>query len=790
MTPRIFLYDIRLPGTSSGPTQIGSVRLVDLPRYMERQLKEITDEVYHIRRDFLDTENIIEPSLSVSAFLEGVDHLVVRLDARIDWNGFPEIVDELVAKLKARQKRNPETAQWILYSSKYELQLELACGPEGLSVDKRNMLAAFKMGELDAVLEDEQVIYHHSRAAYFRLPSGELSDFFLRVGNLQRRSRLLEIVSFWSLPFLKNCTHILAETWSISTTAAYLAEFLRNYDNARKLVSWSYLGAYLPSSTEEQRRLEVLTREVHRNGGQVLVLISATSTGKLRSFLFQVTKKVIDASCSYGVIDTLTILTICSEGDHGNVVHDASRMLESNGLLGVIDDPDDTEPNIIEVNSETYFPDYRLRQAENFSAVRHPEPTRKFFENYSGHGIFCVCRRGRTHKPERHHSFYVDFIKLNAHPAFSASLKEKILEIGEADVVVSRDDKASLAFLSTFKSVHLEEFGVNRFKEFLVSSFSEVASRNSLSNALSVQGSNVIFLDPVFITGGHVRDLAIAVRNNVTRGKPPIARMRHLVGLFRPQTEIKTRYGRQFYPKMSNHNGFDGMLLAVEELKLPNWDEAKCPWRIELQKHERLFADSNLNATERAYIDARINSITEGMTDGLRGDDVFFKRYPNDSFRFSFGSYFLDSDKVIKRNAELGIILRPEDIDYADIVCAVAAAFQEWREANKKRRPAFYQLRPLPPIDPEIVGDTNGYNEPALRAAIWRCLKINEIALDRSDNDLTTTLGHIFLGSGENEHRVLGGEAALAFGAELMRLLGHDTFEKIDWAYLKSLAAG
>lgn len=788
MTPRIFLYDIRLPGTSSGPSYVGIVKIQDLQRYIERQVKEITDEVYHIRRDFLDSENIIEPSLGISALLGAVDHLVVRLDARIDWSGFPELINDILGRLKARHKRNPETAHWLLSSSKYEHRLKLAWSPEHQPTDPVAVLNAIKLAELDAVLEDEQVIYHHSRAAFFRLPSGELSDFFLRVGNLQRRSRLLEMVAFWSLPFLKNCTHILAETWSISTTAAYLAEFLRNYDSSRNFVSWSYLGAYLPSSLEEQRRLKVLTKEVHCNGGQMLVLISASSTGKLRKLVFDLTNEVMDSEWRFKKADTLTLLTIRSDIDHGNIVHDASRMLESNGLQGIFQGSSEKDSNIIEINPETYFPDYRLRQAENFSAVKHPEPTRGFFENYSGHGIFCVCRKGRTHKPDRHHSFYVDFLKLNSHPAFLIALKSRIQEIGEADIVIARDDSASLEFLSTFKSVHLKEFGENSFKEFVVSSFSDVSNRDSIANALTGKKNTVVFLDPVYITGGHVRDLAIAVRNNVTKGKPPVAKMRHLVGLFRPETEIKVRYGRQFYPRMSNHDGFDGLLLAVEELKLPNWNETKCPWVIELRKHENLFADPDLSAAERAYIEARINSISTGMTNGLRGDDVFFRRYPHDKFRFFYGSFFLDSKKVIEKNSEFGITLRPEDIDNADIVCSVAAAFQEWREANKNRRPAFYQLRPLSPIGPEIVGDQNGFNEPALRAAIWRCLKINEIALDQNDNDLATTLAHIFLSNDENEHRVLGGEAALAFGNELMRLLGDATFDKIDWAYLKRLA--
>ena len=100
-------------------------------------------------------------------------------------------------------------------------------------------------------------------------------------------------------------------------------------------------------------------------------------------------------------------------------------------------------------------------------------------------------------------------------------------------------------------------------------------------------------------------------------------------------------------------------------------------------------------------------------------------------------------------------------------------------------------MRTLPSIEKikaEIVADQNGFNEPALRASIWRCLRLSEIAVDRKDNDLRETLKHIFFGSGDNEHRVLGGEAALSLGTELRSILGDD-FEAIDWGYLRRLSS-
>lgn len=791
MTEFIYLCDIFAPFESHDAEKFDKLDLNAFDRYLERRVRVATDQVYESRRDDKEMMGRLQPGPHLTTNFGITDHLVIRLDPRVNWSDLVDQVELVRRSLSSQISRVPDLEVWLLYSADYKIHFtqltsHLVRSAEGQSL----LLKGLREAELEAMLEDEQVVYHHNRAAIFRLPSGELSDYFLRLGNLQRRRDVLDAIVFWALPNLSDFTHVVAETWSISTLAAFLSAFLARYDRRRTKVEWSYLGAYLPSSTDEQARVSALLREVRAEGGKLLLLISASATGRLRDYFLALLEKLEDSRLGLPRGDTLTLISVRRGHEHGNVVLDATQFLEATGLKGALEESLDSTQHVIEINSETYFPDYRMREVENFSALDDPGPTRKFFETYSGHAIFSVCRSGKTRLPGRHHAFHVDFARLIHHPAFASELRARILEIGAIDHLVHRSDDHSHRFLDLFNQVYLDALGDNAFEVHAVNSFGEVSTRGKISELLTDASNSVVVLDPVFITGGHVRDLAIAVRRNVALQRPVLARLRHLVGLFRPETEVKSKYGRDFYPRMSNHAGFDAQMVCVEEVLLPNWGKDDCPWARERRKHEQLYQDSSLAPAERVYIESRMREIDSGMASGLRGSAVFFRRYPTDTFSFFHGSFFLDSKKVVERNAQWGIKLNDDCVDHADLACAVAAAFQQWREKNKRRRPAFYQVRTLPSIEKikaEIAADQNGFNEPALRAAIWRCLRLSEIAVDRKDNDLRETLTHIFFGEGENEHRVLGGEASLSFGPELARILG-ERFDQIDWAYLRKLA--
>jgi hypothetical protein len=98
----------------------------------------------------------------------------------------------------------------------------------------------------------------------------------------------------------------------------------------------------------------------------------------------------------------------------------------------------------------------------------------------------------------------------------------------------------------------------------------------------------------------------------------------------------------------------------------------------------------------------------------------------------------------------------------------------------------------LPPaqylLDQQTCFSVNKYNDPFLRAAIWRSLKKQEVDTFLPDQYRKELLNRVFdLGvkPDDADELVLGWEAALLLGRFLPRIIGSKKFEEIDWQYLK-----
>ena len=125
----------------------------------------------------------------------------------------------------------------------------------------------------------------------------------------------------------------------------------------------------------------------------------------------------------------------------------------------------------------------------------------------------------------------------------------------------------------------------------------------------------------------------------------------------------------------------------------------------------------------------------------------------------------------------------------ADLVCAVASAVHSWRCDNPTSSVFTHELNFDDVINQEITSENVGFNEPMLRAAIWRSLKPIEINVSGSNSDTPGMLSTIFLDLDKsNPHRVLGGEAALAYAWRLRGLLGPVRSAQVDWPYLIRLS--
>ena len=99
------------------------------------------------------------------------------------------------------------------------------------------------------------------------------------------------------------------------------------------------------------------------------------------------------------------------------------------------------------------------------------------------------------------------------------------------------------------------------------------------------------------------------------------------------------------------------------------------------------------------------------------------------------------------------------------------SAIQHWRQLTSETDWRFNV------IDASTVTNLNGYNEPRLRAAIWRALTPEELKntarLDE-DSDFKPLLYKIFWGEEDDYYTTLRDEAKLAFGNEVERCLGSE----------------
>jgi hypothetical protein len=713
--------------------------------------------------------------------------IVFVLDRRVNWASVPELLDGARQQLRsnASHRRNPNSSQWLLFTEDFVLKAEELYNPPKLSIpfSVSSVISAALKSDMEGILRDESVFFHHNRQVFFRLPSGQISDFFLRVGNTQREPNNIEKIVFWALPQLLDVHHVLCETWSISTTAATVAQFVAQYRGSGG-IAWSYLSAYLPQKTSDIHHVNGLLSQARSKEGKLLFLVSASASGRIHQEFLKLARQA-DAMDH---IRLLTIYQLDRSQCEGIVIHRLADFLQELGLQGATDPADVGTSLVVKIDTSTYIPRYRGITTKPFSVIRQTARGREFFERYSGNGIFSISRKGRTsdRSPGRHYTYHVDISKLMAHPAFVKRVEMTLADASPTTTVVLTPSMANSQFLSIFGMAHAKVFGAHPARVVEIARLSQILESPELMAALMNANEHVTFLESLLVEGGNLNDLTQTIRAVRDQGYPSQSGITYLSGLFRPYSKDKEKWVN-YFPQCSDHQGFQERtrITAVETVILPKWSENDCPWQRELQAHERALLTRELDDRQRSYIQERILSLSHAMKaggDGLTGN-------PSDKLPFWAGSYWLDKAAVVTRNLEFGVNISEDDVDEADLVCAVASAVHSWRCDNPTSSVFTHELSFDDVINQEITSENVGFNEPMLRAAIWRSLKPIEINVSGSNSDTPGMLSTIFLDLDKsNPHRVLGGEAALAYAWRLRGLLGPIRSAQVDWPYLIRLS--
>lgn len=297
------------------------------------------------------------------------------------------------------------------------------------------------------------------------------------------------------------------------------------------------------------------------------------------------------------------------------------------------------------------------------------------------------------------------------------------------------------------------------------------AEQDFLANS-NVQSKRTLVIVPTVISGQSLGTLRRQIRKLVPSKLQ--ANLHFCVGLLRPdgQTEIQNYINVQKYFGQSSVN-------IVEHVVIPDWGVKNCPWCREELALEALLERNSDKPFDETFenLSLRLETLRDGKSSGLRGEEVFFSSQDDPKLPFNPGSLFQEigteldgiaGEDVDLSGSDLAKLLvmsaRDASASEGDLCLVAASAIQNWRNRSRKNN-----LR-RPVIDAASVIHPDKFNEARLRAAIWRCLLPTEKSLSVRSTDVSDSSDLIVrvLGNDYDEHHTcLKYEFILSFSRDV-----------------------
>ncbi|MDB4019437.1 hypothetical protein N9491_02370 [Planktomarina temperata] len=709
-----------------------------------------------------------------------VNTVYFRLEPSINWISLEQKLFEASSQLhKLALSRFPKAKSFLLFCSDYNHKLTDMNGKLVKKLDEE--LENIRHEELEKLVDASGALYEGNKYHFFRLPSGQTADYFLRIGNCLARQEALHIFSFWAIPSLQNTNLIICDTWSISTLGMFLARLGERYSGNK--YECQYLSRYLDDNIGTANEVEEMLEQADDGSVTPLFLVSVVSSGRsleiystayAHLFINRIPKALVlyyvGNNLSFSPSSHFDMVVLCNLGS----------VLEGKGLKGFTEDfAVENGQQIFSIDTETYFPKYFEAREHKFSVIKCAIESKPFFERYAGHQIFSICKNGASNTKlnlRRHHAFHVDILKLVKTKEFSERLKSKLEALPNPPThVICLTKPADLAMAKVLRDLLQGSCKIDIMR---MSTFKKIPGRKDILGVLNNNKNRVLFVDAMFISGqSTAQDFQQGLRQGLTAANTSsyAAAISYLIGLLRPDlsSKISSEVGQMVRKCCPTQQG-DILTDSVETILLPNWDDQKCPWCAERELHRLLSKKyiSQMSWLERDYIDKRISLLMTCGQDGLK-ENLFFKRYPDQTFMFGKSSLWFDTAHVQNKG------LKHTE---ADVMLAVASAIQYWRDDYWKLPPAQYLL------DQQTCFSVNVYNDTLLRAAIWRSLSKTEVDTflpEKSRKDLLNQVFDNATHKSNADEFVLGWEAARLLGRFLPRVLGNARFESVDWNYLK-----
>jgi hypothetical protein len=714
---------------------------------------------------------------------------VYRLPVMIDWEEHPRSLQAMLTSLEETAATNSDNVQCVIWTENFSIRSKVLTDPGGRDITNDVKLDTIRQDEFEDFLRQENVLFEHAGSALFLLPSEQISDYFLRVGNLQSRQQFFAATFFWMIEELKEIRHIFCDTWSISTTAAVSAEFLNTYRRssdkvAHTSVGWSFSPSYLPKSSLKSQLVFEAIYAAQQKKGQALFLSSFYSSGGLQ-------EAIADQLLEFDARDGARLVAIFAVGSTfeltDQVLCDVSEIISGLGLKGK-EGKYSTATPILEVSKVSFFPDYRHVETRPFLR-KDIERNKDFLRTYVGRRIFSVHRDGRSspHAPPgqpRHHAFHVDLAALFAQNEFQTVLSSKLAQCPPFTCIVRDSSDGAKALEAALRQARPEL--TTEAKCFEIDDWRLVNGQDGWVGVANANGSRTLVLVPAVITGQGIGDIKEQLRHTIL--DRTMKNLHFLVGLLRPEDPATIKH----YVTIGENWVGPSKLTVCETLFLPNWGRDECPWCIEQNVVSQTKGMEKIDEKVRNRLIDRHTCLELSSNSGLFESEVFFTVEPNQQLPFNRGSHFVEAlqpDKVQEEQlkaaggleaATLMIdLVENSPVSEADLCLTVANAVQNWRLRNP--RTSLQRLT----IDAATVSNDDKFNEARLRAAIWRTLSRSERALSvRASKEFANLVSRIYSENDDTKRRCLELEGFLAFGPEISRHFDGDV-KSFAWSDFK-----
>ena len=690
--------------------------------------------------------------------------IVYRLPVMLNWADYPKSLEQFKESFTSASIACKDNVQFLTWSSKFSHQLELIHNPNNSIAVETIDIDDMCQSELLSFVKDEEVLFEHAGAAQFYLPSEQTSDYFLRVGNMQSKSAYFSAVFFWTLPVLKNVIHIFGDTWSISTTAAVMSDYLKRYGGVEEpsvmpRTSWSFAPSYIPKSKKARELASDAAVLASLKGKRTLFLSSFYSSGSLGEALVEETinSDSRDAALFVAIFGVkpkykYCDLLLCCVGDH----------LDELGLGGK-GAKYDASKELLNVGKSSYIPDYRSSEPVKF-LFEDIQRDNRFFANLVGKGIFSVHRNGNnSYHDSRHHAFHIDAAGLFSTSYFRGNLREKFAGGNAYHNIIVDGSEGAEALLKALEDEAPQSIAGAR--KFIVPDWRKLPDHHDVLDAVNDRDKRSLYLVPVVISGSSLGDLKKYLRKTSLLSLDKIL---FLVGLLRP-SEPEVMHN---YTVISDKYVSPSKVIVVTNVFLPNWGLRRCPWCREQdildRKKELIHRKAKNEEMARRH-----EKLQSSAGSGLVNEDVFFTTAENKKLPFNGGSLFANAvDDALAQEVQAAdgiyksILLMngvaDSNLSEGDLCVVVASAIQNWRIRTARK----FVRRPT--IDSATVASDDKFNEARLRAALWRALAPEELSLAvRGSTDFESLLERIFSGGDDEHHECLELEAMLAFPIEI-----------------------